>query len=205
MLVVFLFEISTFVKKKSVTKVYHKNRIGIYTHFRSFVPETYITGLLRSLLIQCSSLSSDFVKFRQKNSCTREFFEKCFKEFPDRTLLPKVVVTLPKNDLMITLLYFGKLSLQIRNKIWKNKLCYCNLGVVFQIRCKLSIFFFTFKNKILLFSCSTIVFKFQCGDSNATYYFKVRLCEPLRNATLTGKRVKGDVPFIWFGLFFNNG
>ena len=131
-----------------------------------------------------------------KNNCTREFFEKCFKEFPDRTLLPKVIVTLPKNVLMTTLPNFGKLSLQICNEInglMKNKLCYCSLGVVFQIRCKLIILFFTFKNKISLFLCSTIVFIVHCGVSNATYYLKVRLSELPRNATLTGKRVNRDV------------
>ena len=45
---------------------------------------------------------------------------------------------------------------------------------------------------------SGIVYKFQCGGSNATYYgktkchFKVRMCEHLGISALTGKRVKGD-------------
>ena len=43
-----------------------------------------------------------------------------------------------------------------------------------------------------------IVYKFQCGSCNATYYgqtkrhFKVRICEHLRISALTGKGVKGD-------------
>ena len=45
---------------------------------------------------------------------------------------------------------------------------------------------------------SGIVYKFQCGSCNATYYgktkrhFKVRMCEQLGIYALTGKRVKGD-------------
>ena len=45
---------------------------------------------------------------------------------------------------------------------------------------------------------SGIVYKFQCGSCNATFYgktkrhFKVRLCEHLGISALTGKRVKGE-------------
>ena len=79
----------------------------------------------------------------------------------------------------------------------KNKLPYCNIKFVFQTKCKINTFF-TFKNKILSFLCSDIVYKFQCGSCNATYYgktkrhFKVRICEHLEISALTGKRVKGD-------------
>ena len=44
----------------------------------------------------------------------------------------------------------------------------------------------------------SIVYKFPCGGSNATYYgktkrhFKVRMCEHLGISALTGKGVKGD-------------
>ena len=58
--------------------------------------------------------------------------------------------------------------------------------------------FFTFKDKIPLFLRSGIVYKFQCGNGNATYYgktkrhFKVRMCEHLGISALPGKKVKGD-------------
>ena len=92
------------------------------------------------------------------------------------------------------------MSLQIRtriNRIMKNKLPYCNIRFVFQTKCKISNFF-TFKDKIPSFLRSGIVYKFQCGSCNATYYgktkrhFKVRMCEHLGISALTGKRVKGD-------------
>ena len=58
--------------------------------------------------------------------------------------------------------------------------------------------FFTFKDKIPSFLSSGIVYKFQFGSCNATYYdktkrhFKVRMCEHLGISALTGERVKGD-------------
>ena len=121
--------------------------------------------------------------------------------FGQRGLMWKVVVsTVPKNDLMIVLSYLGKLLLQICTRInfvMRNKLSHCNLRIVFQAKCKL-INFFTFKDKISVFLCSGIVYKFKCGGCNTTYYgktkhhFKVRMCEHLGVSALTGKRVKGD-------------
>ena len=92
------------------------------------------------------------------------------------------------------------MSLQIRtriNRIMKNKLRYCNIRFVFQTKCKISNFF-TFTDKIPSFLCSGIVYKFQSGSCNATYYgkakrhFKVRMCEQLGISALTVERVKGD-------------
>ena len=127
--------------------------------------------------------------------------DKCIKEYLHKILAPKPVVsTVPKKDLVIGLPYLGKLSLQIRsriNRIMKNKLPYCNIRFAFQTKCKISNVF-KFKDKIPLFLRSGIVYKFQCGSCNATYYgktkrnFKVRMCEHLEISALTGKRVKGD-------------
>ena len=156
-------------------------------------------------------MCSDFIKFHHeidklksilyKNSYLRDLIDKCIKEFLDKILTPKPVVsTVPKKQLIITLPYLGQLSLQIHtriNRIMKNKLPYCNVQFVFQTKCKISNFF-TFKDKIPLVFRSGIVYKFQCGSCNATYYgktkrhFKVRMCEHLGISALTGKRVKGD-------------
>ena len=127
--------------------------------------------------------------------------DKCIKELLDKILAPKPVVsTVPKKNLVIALPYLDKLSLQIGvriNCIMKNKRPYCNIRFVSQTKFKISNFFI-FKDKIPSFLRSGIVYKFQCGSCNATYYgktkrhFKVRICEHLGSSALTGKRVKGD-------------
>ena len=134
----------------------------------------------------------------QKGSYPRDLVDKRIKEFLDKILAPKPLVsTLPKNNLVIALSYLGKLSLQIRtriNGIMKIRLPYCNMLFVFQTKCDISNFF-TFKEKIPSFLSSDIVYKFQCGSCNATYYgktkphFKVRMSEHLEISALIGKRV----------------
>ena len=117
--------------------VYRKKTFsGVYSNFNSFIPESYKTGLIESLLFRCFNLCSDFVKFHHeinilkgilyKNSYPRDFVDKCIKKFLDKVLKQKVVAsTVPTKDLMIVLPYLGKLSLQIRtriNRVMKNKL-----------------------------------------------------------------------------------
>ena len=156
-------------------------------------------------------MCSDFTKFHHeidklksilyKNSYPRDLIDKGIKEFLDEILAPKPVAsTVPKEELIIALLYLGKLSLQKRTRIirlMKNKLLYGNAQFVFQIKCKISNFF-SFNNKIPSFLCSGIVYKFQCSSCNATCngktkrHFKIRMCEPLGISALTRKRVKGD-------------
>ena len=110
-------------KGKFVTNVYQKKTFsGAYTNFNSFIPETYKTGLIASLLFRCFNLCSDFVKFHHeinilkgilyKNSYPRDLVDKCIKKFVGKVLTQKVVVsTVPKKDLMIVLPYLGKLEL----------------------------------------------------------------------------------------------
>ena len=79
----------------------------------------------------------------------------------------------------------------------KNKVPYCNVQFAFQTNWKISNFF-TYKEKIPSIVRSGIIYKFQWGSYNATYYsktkrhFKVRMCEPFGISALTQKRVKGD-------------
>ena len=77
------------------------------------------TWLIKSLLFRCFSLCSDFVKFHHeidklksilyKSSYPDDLIDKCIKEFLNKILTPKPVVsTVPKKELIITLLYLGK-------------------------------------------------------------------------------------------------
>ena len=136
-----------------------------------------------------------------QNSFIHDLVDKCIKDFLDKILAPKPVVSIvPKKDLVIVLPYLGMLSLQIRtriNCIMKNIFPYCNIRYDLKTKCKTNSFF-TFKDKNPSFLRSGVVYNLQCGGCDATYYgktkrhFKVRMCEHLGISTLAGKRVKGD-------------
>ena len=93
---------------KFATNVYRKKTFsGVYTNFKSFIPETYKIGLIKSLLFRCFGLCSDFIKFHNeidklkrilyKNSDPRDLVDKRIKEFLDKILASKPVVsTVPK-------------------------------------------------------------------------------------------------------------
>ena len=197
--------------EKFVTNVYRKPTFsGVYTNFESFIPQTYKIGLVFSLLHRIFHLSSDFKKFHHevnnlknilyKNSYPVSFVDDCIKKFLNKIFAPKkIVFTVPKKEIMIVLPYLGKISLNIRTKIIRmvrSRIPYCNVRFVYQSKCKLSNLF-TFKDRIPKFLRSGIVYKFQCGGCNATYYgktqrhFKVRIGEHLGVSPLTGKKVKG--------------
>ena len=99
-------------------------------------------------MLGCFDLRLDFVKFDHqinilksilyRNSYPCNFVEKCRKEFLDRVLTRKVVVsTMPKKDLIIVLPYLGKRLLQIRtivNRVMKKK----STTSIFELHSRLS-------------------------------------------------------------------
>ena len=53
--------------EKFATNVCRKKTFsGVYTNFKSFIPETYKISLIKSLLFRCFSLCSDFIKFHHE-------------------------------------------------------------------------------------------------------------------------------------------
>ena len=127
---------------------------------------------------------------------------KCIKEFLDKILTPKPVVSpVHKKDLVIPLPYLSKFSFQMRtriNRIMKNKPSYCNLRFVFHTKCKISDIF-TFKDTISSFLGSGIIYKFQYGGCNATIYGKTKRHIKIRMSKHLAifRRSK------WIKIFFN--
>ena len=119
---------------KFATNVYRKKTFsGVYINFKSFIPKTHKIGLIKSLLFGCFSLCSDLIKFHHGidklksilyiNSYPRDLVDKCIKEFLNKILAPKPVVsTVPKNNSAIALPYLGKLSLEICTRINRTEL-----------------------------------------------------------------------------------
>ena len=82
-------------------------------------------------------------------------------------------------------------------KLFSDKLTFCNLKVVFTppVRVKN---FFSFKDKLPKMLLSGLIYKYKCGDCSANYYgktkdhFKVRIWEHLGISYLTGKKIRID-------------
>ena len=125
--------------------------IEIYINFKIFIFETYQVGFIKSFLFRCFRFCSDFAKFYHevdnlksilhKNRYFHDLVDKYIKEYLDKILAPKSLVsTIPNKDLVIVLLYFGNFSLQIRKRIiciMKRKFPYCNIWFVLQTKCKI--------------------------------------------------------------------
>ena len=113
------------------------------------------------------NLCSDFVKFHHevniiksilyKNSYSRDFVDKCIKEFFNRVLTREVVVsTVPKKDLMIVLPYLGKLLLQICTRI--NRVMKINSPTaIFELHSRLSATWSVFSHSKIKFLFSYVL------------------------------------------------
>ena len=108
------------------------------------------------------------------------------------------VITVPKKTLFLVLPYLGPLSLQTRTKLRKSLkgiLNCCKLQIVFKSQNKLAKAF-RFKDRIPKELTSGVVYKFQCGFCNESYYvecvrhLKVRIGEHIGISTLRRRRRK---------------
>ena len=112
----------------------------------------------------------------RKNGYPENFIDKCFKKFVDNIhLVKEKVPTVEKKCLLLGLLYLGVISLQTRTKLqqaFKGILNCYKLEIAFKCQTKLSNFF-QFKDPIPKdHLISGVVYKFQCGLSNESYYGK---------------------------------
>ena len=108
------------------------------------------------------------------------------------------VITVPKKTFFLELPYLGPLSLQTRTKLRKSLkgiLNCCKLQIAHKSQNKLAKAF-RFKDRIAEEFTSDVVYKFQCGFCNESYYaecvrhLNVRLGEHIGISPLTKKKVK---------------
>ena len=108
------------------------------------------------------------------------------------------VITVPKKTFFLVLPYLEPLSLQTRTKLKKSLkgiLNCCKLQIVFKSQNKLAKTF-RFKDRIPKELTSGVVYKFQCGFCNESYYgecvshLNVRIGEHIGISPLTKNKVK---------------
>ena len=196
--------------KTFITSVYHKPTFsGAYTHFDSFLPSTYKFGNVYTLAYRCFRICSSWTKLHNELVCLKEtflkngypedFINKCFKKFLDNLhIVKETTLTVEKKSLVLVLPYVGSISLQTRTKLkksLKNILNCCKLQIVFKNKTRLGINFH-FKDQIPKDLTSGVIYKFQCGLCNESYYgecirhLNVRIGEHIGISPLTRKQVK---------------
>ena len=108
------------------------------------------------------------------------------------------ILTVEKMPFVLVLPYLSSISLQIRTKLkksLKNILNCCKLQIVFKDKTRLGNNFH-FKDQIPKDLTSGVVYKFQCGLCNESYYgecmrhLNVRIGEDIGISPLTRKQVK---------------
>ena len=119
--------------------------------------------------------------------------------FFNKMYLPKKIIhTVEKKKLILSLEYLGKHSLELKKRLERainEQIPFCKINVVFSSNNKLR-FFFSFKVKIPKNLKSLVLYKFKCSDCNITYigktcrHYQVRISEHLGISKVTNRTLK---------------
>ena len=138
------------------TSVYGKPTFSaVFTHYQSYVDQTYKKSLIDTLLFWCFSVCSDYTSFHlevkklreilKKNSYPSGIIEQSIRSFLNKLhVLKKVIPTVPKKELFIILPYLGTLSSTLKIEIrtsFKNSLPQCNIKIILKSANRLSSLF----------------------------------------------------------------
>ena len=207
----FVLDIEVFCEQgKFSTTIYHNATFsGAYSNFESFLLFVYKFGMIYTLVYRCFGICSDWRKYHaeltflktifRKNGYPENFIDKYFKKFLDNiNLVQEKVPTMERNCLLLVLPYSRIVSLQTRIKLQqaiKGVLNCWKLELAFEFQTKLSNSF-RFKDPILKALISGVVYIFQCGLCNKSYYgesirhLDVGYGEHIGVSRFTGKKVK---------------
>ena len=160
------------------TNIYRKVTFsGVFTNFESFIPISYKSNLIFTLLFRAFKLCSNFELFHQeilnlkdifkRNGYPGNFIDACIKRYLNQVFIDKKIYALaPKKELVCVLPFIGKKSLQLRSKLVKsvqNNLSFCHLEVVFQSPYKLYTLF-RFKDTLNKKIRSHLVYRYSCNS-----------------------------------------
>lgn len=183
---------------------------GVYSNFKSFMPETYKRGLVSTLLYRAYSISSNYQCLHKeienlkmifsRNGYPMKFVDKCIFNFFNKIYEKKQPSpTVPKKEIMIILPYLGTTSWRIKNEIkrsFSKLLPFCSLKIVYKTTRRLSSCF-SFKDKFHSSLLSGVIYSFNCSKCNLSYigctkrYWVKRLEEHTHVSALTGKSRTG--------------
>ena len=167
------------------TKTYRKpTHTGLGTHFTSFIPHSFKTNIIHTLLhrayVTCSSWLSIheevtyLVRYFQQNGYPLNLIYRHINHFFSKLhYTAPAVPTVPKDKLYVSLPYLGPLSYNIRNQLTKLlSPSYPQLSIRYVFTNKSTIgSLFPYKDKIPLPLQSFVIYRYTCCCS-ATYVGK---------------------------------
>ena len=183
---------------------------GVYTHFRSFMPDTYKRGLVSTLLYRSYMINSSYISLHEeiqklkiifsKNGYPAKFVDRCISVFFNKLFEKKEIIhAVPKLDLMVVLPFLGSTSWKVKNeliKTFKNNVPFCRLKIVFKSGKRLSSFF-PFKDRFPESLMSGVIYQYTCAKCKLSYvgctkrFWETRLQEHTHVSALTGKPLHG--------------
>ena len=200
---------------KFSTTVHRKNTFsGVYSNFRSFMPDTYKRGLVSTLLYRAYMICSSFQSLHDEIERLKDIFsrngypcrlvDKCVLKFFNKLYQKKDPVhTVPKKELTMIMPFLGTTSFKLKNELvrtFRKIVPFCNLKIVFKTNRRLSSFF-PFKDQIPKSLLSGVIYKYTCAECNLSYigctkrFWEKRLEEHLHVSALTGNRLHGGQIF----------
>ena len=184
------------------TSVYHKpTYTGLLTNFKSFIPYSYKTRLIHTLLDRTFKITSDWIGFHHdidklsnfllRNLFPKKIIDKMLKRFLDKkfkiTDINDTLKNKAKEVRYIKLQYIGEISKTAKTKISRIISRFCNnnikINIVFDT-CKIGSYFST-KDSLPKSFSSSVIYRFSCRECNSCYvgrthkYFEARRKEHL--------------------------
>lgn len=194
-----------------ITSVYRKPTFsGVYTNYASYLPESYKSGLVYTLLHRSYSICTNWaqidIEFKKiqllmaKNGYPSALFDKTLAYFLNKLhqkrQKPEVVTTNVKTYQLI-LPYLGRHTNRLEKRIKQGLKDIPDIRFSFVYRASTRLrTLFSFKDKIPSYLRSGLIYKFTCPSCNAVYigetkrHEKTRFCEHLGISALTGKNLK---------------
>ena len=195
------------------TSLYRKKTFtGIYTDFGTLSPNKYKVNLIRVLVYRAFHICSTYSNFHaevvrikgilKENCFPPPLVDRVIKSFLDQQFSKGPPPSREEKEfLMFCLPFLGRYSLQVKTKLTRLfKQCYptVKLKIIFNSPKRLASYF-SFKDRLPILMCSSVVYSYKFSGCHALYYGKttrnlVIRCREHLGINKAGQKIKVTVP-----------
>ena len=195
------------VNDEFVTNVYRKKTFtGLGMNFDSSIPIDYKRNLIMCLVVRAYRICSNYVNFTNELEYLRKYFlsnkfpihfiEKCIRITLNNIFIRKEKLqTVSQKIMYLKIPFYGPHSYSMKRKLvqlFRKYYPQINLRVIMTNNNTLGSLF-RFKDRLPTMLCSGIIYKYSCGECDATYvgksqrHFKSRISEHRGVSVRTGQ------------------